>query len=299
MSARPCCGALMRRSSGLPGWRMGSSPPTTRSRPTTDSRCRWMPGMMFRPVAIALLLLASFCAPALATDAPPPGPGLEAKVQEIERLSVSAPWRESSAKIDALAARLGELTPQQRQRVEYVRLRNLALSGDQPAALKGLAELLKQDLPVPFRVRVYTTATGVAANLEDWPLAFTWLNEGLSYIHETPLESARLLGAASYLHTLVGETDKARALALQALHQVESGNDDRAICLALSDVALAEDHAGHFREAERWRHRQIDACTRADDPIFIANGKYGVGKMAAAQGRHAEALKWGREAFAE
>jgi len=255
--------------------------------------------MMFRPVAIALLLLASFCAPALATDAPPPGPGLEAKVQEIERLSVSAPWRESSAKIDALAARLGELTPQQRQRVEYVRLRNLALSGDQPAALKGLAELLKQDLPVPFRVRVYTTATGVAANLEDWPLAFTWLNEGLSYIHETPLESARLLGAASYLHTLVGETDKARALALQALHQVESGNDDRAICLALSDVALAEDHAGHFREAERWRHRQIDACTRADDPIFIANGKYGVGKMAAAQGRHAEALKWGREAFAE
>src|SRR5690606_24961180 len=89
------------------------------------------------------------------------------------------------------------------------------------------------------------------------------------------------------------------ALALQALHQVESGDDARAICLALSDVALAEDHASHFSEAERWRHRQIDACTRANDPIFIANGKYGVGKMAAAQGRHAEALKWGREAFAE
>src|SRR5690606_6441133 len=62
---------------------------------------------------------------------------------------------------------------------------------------------------------------------------------------------------------------------------------------------LAEDHADHFREAEHWRHRQIDACTRAHDPIFIANGKYGVGKMAAAQGRHDEALKWGREAFPE
>src|SRR3546814_9623643 len=69
--------------------------------------------------------------------------------------------------------------------------------------------------------------------------------------------------------------------------------------LALSDVALAEDHAKHFSEAEAWRHRQIEACKRAGDPIFIANGKYGVGKMAAAQGHHAEALKWGREALAE
>src|SRR5690606_32328393 len=254
---------------------------------------------MFRPVAIALLLLASVCAPARAGGAPPADAGLEAKVREIEQLSVSAPWRESDAKIDALAPRLDALTTAQRQRVEYVRLRNLALAGDQSTAIEGLAGLLKQDLPVPFRVRVYTTATGVAANLEDWPRAFTWLNEGLSYIHETPLESARLLGAASYLHTLVGETDKARTLALQALEQVESTGNDRAICLALSAVALAEDHADHFREAEHWRHRQIDACTRANDPIFIANGKYGVGKMAAAQGRHDEALKWGREAFAE
>src|SRR3546814_15261918 len=66
--------------------------------------------------------------------------------------------------------------------IDFVYLRNRALAGDQAAALEGLAELLKQDLPVAFRMRVYTTATGVAANLEDWPLAFTWLNEGLSYL---------------------------------------------------------------------------------------------------------------------
>ena len=173
------------------------------------------------------------------------------------------------------------------------------MRGDQPAALKGLAELLKQDLPVPLRVRVYSTATGVAANLEDWTLAFSWLNEGLTYLHETPTEAARLLGAASYLHTLVGETGRARELALQALQIVEKQDDPRALCLALSDVALAEDHASHFSEAEKWRHRQIDACVRAADPVFIANGKYGVGKMAAAQGRHAEALKWAREALTE
>lgn len=224
---------------------------------------------------------------------------LEAQVQEIERLAVTAHWSRSDARIDALASRFDALTPLQRHRLDYVRLRNRALAGDQPAALKGFTELLKQDLPVPLRVRVYTTATGVAANLENWSLAFAWLNEGLKYLHETPTEAARLLGAASYLHTLVGETGRARELALQALQIVEKQNDPRALCLALSDVALAEDHAGHFSEAEKWRHRQIDACIRARDPIFIANGKYGVGKMAAAQGRHAEALKWASEALTE
>lgn len=255
---------------------------------------------MSRPVAIALLCLAFACAPAFVAAAPPAdAAALEAQVQEIERLAVTAHWRDSDEKIGALASRLDALTPLQRHRIDYVRLRNRALAGDQPAALKGLAELLKQDLPVPLRVRVYTTATGVAANLEDWALAFAWLNEGLKYLHESPAESAKLLGAASYLHTLVGETERARELALQALQIVEKQDDPRALCLALSDVALAEDHAGHFSEAEKWRHRQIDACIRAGDPVFIANGKYGVGKMAAAQGRHADALKWASEALAE
>ncbi|MDN5781529.1 MAG: diguanylate cyclase [Luteimonas sp.] len=259
---------------------------------------------MFRLAAIAFLWLAFGGVPVAvaqpAAAVAPAGAGaLEAKVQEIERLAITAHWSESNAKIADLGPRRNALTQLQRQRVDFVQLRNRALAGDQTGALKGLSELLKQDLPAPFRVRVYTTATGVAANLEDWPLAFAWLNEGLTYLHETPRESAQLLGAASYLHTLVGETGRARELALQALHLVESGDDPRALCLALSDVALAEDHAGHYREAEAWRHRQIDACVRADDPVFIANGKYGVGKMAAAQGRHKEALKWAREALSE
>ncbi|MDH5823626.1 diguanylate cyclase [Luteimonas sp. RD2P54] len=242
---------------------------------------------------IALLLLAFAPAPASASAA------LEAEVRELERLSVTAPWRESGAKIEALASRLDALTPDQRHRVEFVRLRNLALAGDQPAALAGLTGLLQQDLSASLRLRVHATAINIAANVEDWSLAFALLGEGLSSLGQDPGESARLLGVASYLHTLVGETGKARELALQALGLVESGSDPRALCLALGDVALAEDHARNYREAETWRHRQIEACTRAGDPVFVANGKYGVGKMLAGQGRHAEALEWGRQALAE
>lgn len=247
---------------------------------------------MLRLIQIALLSLALVGAPALASDA-------ETQVQEIERLGVTAHWRESNAKIEALSSRPDALTPEQRHRIAYVRLRNLGLAGDERGALKGLADLLRQDLPAPLRIRVYTTAISIAANVEDWSLAFTWLNEGLSYLPKAPAESAKLLGVASYLHTLVGESGKAKEFALRSLHLNEASNDPRGLCLAITDVALAEDYARNFREAERWRRRQIDACTRARDPIFTANGKYGVGKMAASQGRHAEALEWTRQALSE
>jgi diguanylate cyclase (GGDEF)-like protein len=249
---------------------------------------------VLRLIAIASLALACAGAPVLAADTP------EAQVQEIERLAVTAHWRESNAKIESLAPRRDALTPEQRHRIEFVRLRNLALAGNEPAALEGMTGLLKQDLPAALRLRVSATAINIAANLEDWALAFTWLNESLPYLREVPAESARLLGVASYLHTLVGESEKARDLAMQTLRLAESENaSPRALCLAVSDMALAEDHARNYRVAESWRQRQIEACTRAGDPVFTANGKYGVGKMAAAQGRHAEALQWGREALAE
>lgn len=247
--------------------------------------CRWVPG--------ALLWLVLAGAPAVATEV------LEDQVQEIERLAVTAHWRDSNARIEELSPRLEALTAEQRHRIEFVRLRNLALAGDEHAALDGLADLLGQDMPVDLRLRVYGTAINIAANREDWLQAFTWLSEGLSYVPDASSGSAALLGVGSYLHTLVGETDKARELGLRALADVERRDDPRAVCLILAYLALAEDHAGNYRESEGWRRRQIEACSRAGDLVFMANGKYGIGKMAGKQGRHAEALDWARKAVAD
>jgi diguanylate cyclase (GGDEF)-like protein len=243
--------------------------------------------------AIALLLLAFACGRVFANESP------EAAVVEIERLGTTAHWRESNARIAALSSRPGALTEEQRDRVEFVRLRNLGLSGEQSQALDGLAELLRKELPAPLRVRAYTTAISIAGNVENWTLAFALLGEGLPYLPEAPADAPALLGAASYLHTLVGETDKARDLALRALQAVESAGNPRSVCLALADVAMAEDHAGNVAQAIAWRRRQIDACTAAGDLVFTANGEYGVGKMLARQGQHVEALKWSRKALAD
>ena len=250
-----------------------------------------MDRLIFRALLCVALALAGV--PAFADDA------REAQVREIERLGYATHWRESNAKIEGLSSRLDEFTPEQRHRIAFVRLRNLGLAGDERAALDGLADLLREDLPADLRLRFYVTTINFAANIEDWPRAFAWLSEGVSYLNEAPSGAAGLFGVASYLHTLVGETGKARDFALRALGEVEKGNDARALCLALSDIALAEDHAGNFSESTRWRYRQIDACKRADDLVFLAGGKYGVGKMAAKQGRHAEALDWARQALAD
>jgi tetratricopeptide (TPR) repeat protein len=244
-------------------------------------------------LAAIVLLLALQCVPVAASEA------LEAEVQEIERLAVTAHWSESDRKIEGLVPRAGGFSEEQRQRVEFIRLRNLGLAGKEAAALEGLAELLEHDLPPELRLRAYTTAISIAANVEDWTRAFTWLSDGLAYLPQAPDRGSGLLGVASYLHSLVGETAKARDFALRALELVEAGDDARAVCLAVGDVALAEDHAGNFQEAEAWRHRQIDSCTRAGDLVFIANGKYGVSKMASKLGRHAEALAWARRALAD
>src|SRR3546814_16801158 len=103
--------------------------------------------------------------PATAAQPADDAAALEAKVQEVERLAVTAHWHESDAKIDGLAPERSSLTLQQRHRIDFVYLRNRALAGDQAAALEGLAALLKQDLPVAFRMRVYTTATGVRSEV--------------------------------------------------------------------------------------------------------------------------------------
>ena len=248
---------------------------------------------MHRWPFIAFLLLALAGAPGRADET------LEPDVREIERLALSSHWRESDARIRALEAKRDALSSGQRQRVAYVRLRNLGVAGDQAAALEGLRGLLREDMAADLRVRIHTTAISLAANVENWTLAFALLNEALPYLPEAPGESARLLGGASYLQSLVGETGKARELALQALEAAEAAGDPQALCRAVADVAVAADHAGDLVEAERWRRRQIDACVRAGDLVFAANGKYGFGKIAGAHGRHREGLEWARQALAD
>lgn len=242
-------------------------------------------------VVCALLALLFACAPIAAQD------GLEAQVQEIERLATAAPPAVSNARIQALQPHQHELTTTQRQRIEYVRLRNIAIAGDQAEALRGMQALLRQRMPAPLRVRIYATAATIATNVGDWALAYTWLNESLNYLAAAPDDAPRMLAVASYLQSLIGDDAKAREFGLRAVHLAERGNDALVLCRAMFGMALLEQSAKSHAEPEAWRRRQIEACSRAGDQIFVANAETGLGKIEAARGNPVEALRWYRQAL--
>jgi diguanylate cyclase (GGDEF)-like protein len=183
---------------------------------------------------------------------------------------------------------------------DYVRLRNLALSGDYGRAQRGLIELLAHDdLPVVLRVRVYVTAISIATIFEDWQQAFSLLNEAMPYLSAAPEEAARLLGSAAHLYAAVGEIERAIDLGLRAVRTAEAGAAQLPLCHAIAALSIAYESAEDFEAAQQWRERQVEACTRAGDALFAANGKAGVGKALAMRGLNRQALEWGEASLAD
>ena len=181
----------------------------------------------------------------------------------------------------------------------YTRLRNLAIAGDQATALHGLIELLEQELPAHLRTRILVTGISIATNFEDWPHAFSLLNRALEHLPLAPDNASLLLGAASQLYTQVGDVERAVELAQNAVQAAEARNDDLQTCHATASLALALETGETPELAKPWRIRQIEHCTRAKDPLFLANGKFGLGKILAMQGDYTQALAWSEKALAD
>lgn len=182
---------------------------------------------------------------------------------------------------------------------DYARLRNLAIAGDQVAALQGLTNLLDHDLSVELRTRVYVTAISIATNLEDWPQAFALLNEAMQNLPADSAGISRLLAATSHLHTQVGDVERAIDLGKRAVHYAEAQNDMLQICHALAAPAFAYENSDEPLQALEWRQRQIQSCILAKEPLFAANGKLGLSNILASQGQYAQALQWGEEALVD
>ncbi len=261
------------------------------ARTETVSRCL--------PIIVLVVLLAVVGA---ATSQTMPDPGtLEQRVEAIEQANRTAPWRESAKLIEALGADRNALTDQLLYRIELVEGRNFALLGDYSSGLALVEAMLKRKIDPELRIRALTLAVNMTTNVADFPRAFVWLQEGLALMEKVETPNPRLLGMASYLYSRVGEERPALDYAEQALDSARKEGTTRDQCLALSDYGIALDDIGHSAHAETIRREQIDACGRAGDPVFVADGYKGVGKSLLAQELYAEALDWlnkSRERFA-
>ena len=240
------------------------------------------------PAVVALLLTAA-CAHAESPDAVAT---LEQRVETIEQVNKTAPWRVSAALIEALGQERAALPEPLRFRIELVEARNLALAGDYINGLALAESMLTREIDPELRIRGLTLAVNMTTNISDYPRAFKWLQEGLTLLDRTDTPQPRLLGMASYLYLRVGEERTALDYATQALAVARSGGTARDQCIALSDFAIALDEIGQTAEAESVSRDQIQICGQAEDPIFIADGHKGVGKALIAQKLYAQAIPW-------
>ncbi|MCX7556692.1 diguanylate cyclase [Xanthomonadaceae bacterium JHOS43] len=245
---------------------------------------------LFHAVSAALLLVSGVVLLADVRGAPRPA---ETFVTDAE-------------KEGGLSALSGSVLPDDAGRLDaagseetYLRLRRLAIAGDQVGALRGLIDLLESEMPAELRMRVYVTAISVATNIEEWPTAFALLNESMEHLPAAPENASVLMGAASHLHTQVGDIERAVELAKDAVQIAEASRNDFQICRAAAALAFAHEAGDTPVLGQQWRERQIDYCKRANDPLFIANGEFGLSKILSMQGRYAEALEWGEKALAD
>jgi len=217
-------------------------------------------------------------------------PGLEARVSEIEQRNVQAPWPESAALIEALGPELAQATPEQRARIELVRLRNLALAGDLQGCLNGVEAMLAHDLTPELRLRALGLGANIAVNVGDYFRAFSWLKQGLTELPDQGKERIALLGHAAYLYGGAGESEQAITYARQQLQSADELGDLRARCIARSDMVLALSQAGQLIEAERTARDQFSVCSQAGDPVFVAQAMAGLGGALMKQGYLLDAL---------
>jgi diguanylate cyclase (GGDEF)-like protein len=244
---------------------------------------------LFDALRVGALLLAAF---GVGAEPAPPEQTLEARVDAIERINRTAPWRVSADLIKGLGPERAALSEAQRFRIELVEARNFALVGDYKSGLVLAESLLAREIEPDLRIRALTLAVNMTTNVSDYPRAFTWMQEGLALLDQTDTPQPRLLGMASYLYLRVGEEHTALDFANQALQAARLGGTARDQCVALSDMAIALDEIGHTAEAESFSREQIETCTSAGDPVFVADGYKGVARVLLAKQLHAEAIPW-------
>lgn len=242
-----------------------------------------------RCFALAALIL--FACAAHADD-------LEQRLIEIEKVNVTAPWPQSAALVEALGTAENRLDAAQRYRLDLVRARNLAMSGDYEGALDIVQTLLDREATDHLRLRALTLGVNLSTNASNLTTAFNWLDEGLVLLDKVEDAQPRLLGMASYLYLRAGEERGALDYARRALAAARELDEIRAECLALSDYGHALRGTGRFAQSEQVRYEQIAVCGRAGDPVFVADGYRGVGQALVRQGRPLEALPWLHSALA-
>lgn len=217
--------------------------------------------MTLRALGLALGLLAGV-AHAQGTD-------IADAIEHARHLSVTEAVPASQPVIDALMERLDEATPSQRAEIRLLYIRNLALQGANAEAIDRLEALLDGSLSDDQRLRALRLAANVGINMGRYEWGFTRLKAALELLPriDDPAEETRILSLAGFVHSMVGDHERAIHYTSQAVEIAERAENVGQRCSSGQVLAVAYRYSEQFELAEEAASEALVNCRRADDHV--------------------------------
>jgi len=207
----------------------------------------------------------------LATAAQAQDGDIAAAIEHARHLSVTEAVPASQPAIDALMDRLEEATPTQRAEIRLLHIRNLALQGSYNEAIDRLDDLLAGSLSNDHRLRALRLAANVGINMGRYEWGFTRLKAALELLAHTdsPAEETRILSLAGFVHSMVGDHERAIRYTTQAVEIARRTGEARNRCTATQPLSVAYRYAEQFERAEEAAFQALEYCREADDQVHL------------------------------
>jgi len=230
----------------------------------------------------------------LAGAAQAQGDGIAEAIEHARHLNVTEAVPASQPAIDALMERLDEATPSQRAEIRLLHIRNLALQGDNAQAIDRLESLLDGSLSDEQRLRALRLAANVGINMGRYEWGFKRLKAALELLPQigNPAEEARILSLAGYVHTMIGDHERAIRYTSQAVEVSERAEDVRQRCTAGQVLAVAYRYAEQFELAEQAAFESLENCRKAEDQVHLGTVELELAYLALERGELDAAERW-------
>jgi diguanylate cyclase (GGDEF)-like protein len=219
---------------------------------------------------------------------------IQSLVDHAATLSQTRSPAETLAFLDANDELLSQSSWMQQARLELIRARAHALIGDYETGLQILMGLMEKDLEPPLQLRALELAANLSMELSRFEEAFGYLNQGLIVqedIDDDGLKSG-IFGLAAYWHSQLGDREKGLEYADRTLSLAQASGEIREVCVALEKLGQAQEMAGQLDLAMVSYEAGLEACQKANDPVFTGVMHMLMGRLLHEMGQTSAAEEW-------
>lgn len=223
----------------------------------------------------------------------PASEGLDARLDELARLTYAEPWQDAQERLRALEPELADASARQRARFAILRARLAAIENDTERALALLRPLLddRDALDPDIELQILGHSANMLVLAGQFERGFDDFRQALALAPavDAPEVRAVIYNVAADFHARIGEYATAIEYADRAMAQLDLDQGTRAHCIALErrgrarlGLAQPESAAADYRSA-------VELCRRVPDRLFTGVALLGLARAQKQLDRAADA----------